>query len=109
MQLIPLEDNKKTISERFRRAPYFAIIHNDDIKIFKNIYKFSKLKDFLEYFWTLNVDSVILKNIGFSTFKKLNTKVYLTKANTIDEVDLNKLIEINNQNASKLCTLEHKK
>ena len=109
MQLIPLEDDQKTISQLFRKAPYFAIIHDNDTKIFKNIHKHSKSKEFLDYFFTLNVDSIIVKNLGYKTYKKLNTKVYFTNSNTIDEIDFNNLLEINDQNAKELCTLGHKK
>ena len=109
MKLIPLEDDKKTISSKFRKADYFAILKPDTIEIIKNIHKRSKSKEFLNYFDTLNIDSIIVHNLGYRTFKNLKAKVYFTKAEQLDSINFDELLLIDDKNAKELCTLGHKK
>jgi len=108
MTLIPLEEDKSTISNKFRKAKYFALKNGNSIKIIENLHKTSKIEQFLEYFNTLNIDTIILKNLGFKTFNKLSTKIYFTNADKLHDIDLNNLVEITSNNAKDLCTLGHK-
>ena len=109
MKLIPLEDDKKTISSKFRKADYFAIINNSRIEIVENTHKKEKSKEFLKFFDTLKIDSIIVHNLGYRTFKNLKTKVYFTKAEQLDNINFDELLLIDDKNAKELCTLGHKK
>ena len=73
--LVPLED-QTTISAKFRKAPYFAIIKNDSITIINNEGKRLKSAKFLNYLQTLGIDSIIVANIGAKTAKNLLTQGY---------------------------------
>ena len=109
MKLIPLERDQKTISSKFRKADYFAIINNDSIEIIENTHKREKSKEFLKFFDTLNIDAIIVHNMGYKTFKNLKVKVYFTQAKLLDELNLDNLLLIDDKNAKELCTLGHKK
>jgi len=110
MILIPLNSDKKEISNRFRKSEYFAIIGKDGTEIFKNSHKSSKSAQFFEYFKTLNIDNIYLKALGYKTFLKLNElgiDVYFTDATTIDDINSSNLTKIDLSNAKELCKLGH--
>ena len=113
MTLIPLENDQLNISKRFRKTDYFALIQDKKISIEKNLYKVSKSNEFFEYFKTLNIQKLYLKNLGYKTFlrlDKLGIKVYLIENTTLSQtINENTLIPINQENANKLCTLGHNK
>ena len=113
MTLIPLEKDKETISGRFRKAHSFAFLHEGEISIEKNPHKKSKSPEFFEYFKTLNVDTICVKELGYKTFLKLlelGIEVYLIeKAETFDDIRLEKLRLLDKENAKAYCSLGHHK
>lgn len=113
MTLIPLEKDKKTISGRFRKAHSFAFLKQGEVSIDKNPHKRSKSPEFFEYFKTLNVDTLCVKELGYKTFLKLmdiGVEVYLIEdAETFDEIRLDKLLLLDKENAREYCSLGHHK
>ena len=114
MTLIPLEDDGKTISGRFRKAPKFAFLDEGQIIVQDNPHKRDKSAVFFEYFATLNIDTLYVKNLGLRTFEKLSqmgVEVYriddaVTRFNRITPQHL---VRIDASNAAELCTLGHHK
>ena len=113
MTLIPLEKDQKTISGRFRKAYTFAFLDQGEIFIEKNPHKKSKSPEFFEYFKTLNVDTLCIKELGYKTCLKLldlGVDVYLIEdANTFDDIRLEKLLLLDKENAKAYCSLGHHK
>ncbi len=64
MTLIPVEEDKKTIAGRFRKAHSFAFLDEGQIIVQENPHKTSKSLEFFEYFKTLNVDTLYVKELG---------------------------------------------
>jgi len=112
MTLISLEEDKQTVSARFRKAEYFAFIKNNKIDIIKNDYKTEKSKEFFEYFIPLGVKKIYIKALGFKTFLKLQAlgvKVYFVEGvKDYKKIETHNLMEINEDNAREKCTLGHK-
>ena len=113
MILISLEEDKKTISSRFRKASNFAFLDEGQIFIKENPHKTSKSKEFFEYFNTLNVETVYLKELGYKTFLKLEdlgVEVYFVQgAMSYNKIKPNDLLRIDASNAEELCSLGHHK
>jgi len=113
MTLIPLEKDKKTLSGRFRKADFFAFLNEGEITIEKNPHKRSKSPEFFEYFKTLKVDTLCIKELGYKTFLKLlelDVEVYLIEeADTFDDIRLDKLHLLDKENAKEYCSLGHDK
>ena len=112
MTLISLEEDKKTVSARFRKAEYFAFVKNDEINIIKNDYKTEKSKAFFEYFTPLGVKEIYIKALGYKTFLKLQSlgvEVYFVEGvEDYREIQKENLLKIETHNAQELCTLGHK-
>lgn len=112
MTLISLEEDKKTVSARFRKAENFAFVKNDEINIIKNDYKTEKSKEFFEYFTPLGVKEIYIKALGYKTFVKLQSlgvKVYFVEGvEEYENIKTDNLVEIDEQNAKEKCTLGHK-
>jgi len=113
MIVIPIEEDKKSISQRFRKADNFAFLDEGQIFINKNEHKFSKSELFFEYFKTLGVDVLYVKALGYKTFLKLEAlgiEVYFVpKATRYNSIKPDELIAISDKNAKEFCTLGHKK
>jgi len=113
MILISLEEDKKTISGRFRKASNFAFLDEGQIFIKENPHKTSKSKEFFEYFNTLNVKTVYLKELGYKTFLKLEAlgvEVYFVQgAMSYENIKPNELLRVDASNAEELCSLGHHK
>jgi len=112
MTIICLEEDQKTISQRFRKTDYFAFLDEGEVVVTKNPHKLSKSPQFFDYFNTLNIDTIYLKALGYKTFLKLNSlgiKVYFVgESETYTQIDVNKLLLITEENAEGFCTLGHK-
>jgi predicted Fe-Mo cluster-binding NifX family protein len=111
MTLISLEADKTSISKRFRKANYFALLEQNEVSIIKNEHKTSKSKEIFVYFNTLNVQKIYVKELGYKTFLKLQAlgiKVYFID-NVENYIDIQKrhLRLIDHRNAKNLCTLGH--
>jgi predicted Fe-Mo cluster-binding NifX family protein len=113
MTLIPVEKDQKTISGRFRKADFFAFLDEGKITIEKNPHKTSKSPEFFEYFKTLKVDTVCIKELGYKTLLKLlelDVEVYLIReADTFDDIRLDSLLLLDKENAKEYCSLGHDK
>ncbi len=113
MILVSLEEDKKILSYRFRKAPYFAIIKDSQIKILKNMHKKSKSNEFFDYFQTLKIKKVYTKAIGYKTFLKLSNlgvEIFLIQnIDKIDKIQKEHLLKIDTTNAKRYCTLGHSK
>lgn len=111
MTLISLEEDKQTVSARFRKAEYFAFIKNNKIDIIKNDYKTEKSKAFFEYFIPLGIKKIYIKALGFKTFLKLQAlevKVYFVEGvKDYKKIETHNLMEITEHNAQEKCTLGH--
>jgi len=111
MILIPLEDDQKTIAHRFRKADSFAFLEQEKIFIQKNPHKTSKSPQFFEYFSTLNVETLYVKDLGYKTFLnllKLEIKVYLIpNATQYNQIKSNEPILLDRTNAKAYCSLGH--
>jgi len=112
MTLVCLEEDKKTLSKRFRKTDYFAFLEEENVSIEKNPHKFSKSPEFFDYFKTLNIDTIYLKALGYKTFltlEKLGVKVYLVeKSEHYKDITPSELQLIDAKNAEAFCTLGHK-
>jgi len=111
MILIPVEEDKKTISGRFRKAHSFAFLDEGQIFVRENPHKTSKSPDFFEYFKTLNIDTVYIKALGYKTFLTLldlGVEVYLVQeADTCNRIKPNTLVLLDKENAKEYCSLGH--
>lgn len=113
MTLIPLEKDKKTLSGRFRKADFFAFLNEGEMTIEKNPHKKSKSPEFFEYFKTLKVDTLCIKELGYKTFLKLlelDVEIYLIEeGDTFDDIRIDKLLLLDKENAKEYCSLGHDK
>jgi len=113
MILITVEEDKKTISSRFRKAVNFVFLDEGQVFIKENPHKTSKSNDFFEYFKTLNIQSIYLKELGYKTFlrlEELGIKVYFVQeATSYNRIKPNDLLLINSKNAREFCSLGHDK
>ncbi len=111
MTLIPVEEDKKTIARRFRKAHSFAFLDEGQVIVQENPHKTSKSPEFFEYFKTLNIDTLYIKELGYKTFLKLlelGVEVYLIQeADTYNRIKPNKLLLLNMDNAKEHCSLGH--
>jgi len=111
MTLIPIANDKKMLSFRFRKADYFVFLDEDKMHIEENPHKTSKSPVFFDYFLTLGIDTLYIKALGYKTFVKLfglNIKVYFIPDITHwNEIKKDKLILITKENAKFYCTLGH--
>jgi predicted Fe-Mo cluster-binding NifX family protein len=112
MTLIPLENDQKTISPRFRKSDYFMFIDNGEKKVQLNEHKHSKSNEFFNHFETLGITKLYLKALGYKTFLHLDAlaiEVYLIESENISsDINENSLVKVNKENAKALCTLGHK-
>jgi predicted Fe-Mo cluster-binding NifX family protein len=111
MTLIPVEENKKTIAHRFRKAHSFAFLDEGQIIVQENPHKTSRSPEFFEYFKTLNVDTLYVKELGYKTFLtllKMGIEVYLVQnADTWNRIKPNELLLLDVNNAKEYCSLGH--
>ena len=111
MILIPLENDQKTIAHRFRQADSFAFVDGEESVIEKNTHKTSKSPQFFEYFKTLTIDTLYVKDVGYKTFLnllKLEIKVYLIPdATQYNQIKPNEPILLDRTNAKAHCSLGH--
>ena len=111
MTLIPVEADRKTIAQRFRKAHSFAFLDEGQIIVQENPHKTSKSPLFFEYFKTLGVDTLYVKDLGYNTFLKLQTlgvDVYLIlSASTYNRIKPNELLLLDETNAKEYCSLGH--
>ncbi len=111
MTLIPVEEDKKTIAERFRKAHSFAFLDEGQIIVQENPHKRSKSPEFFEYFKTLNVDTLYIKELGYKTLLTLldlGVEVYLIEsADKWNRIKPDELLLLNKKNAKEYCSLGH--
>ena len=111
MTLIPVEEDKKTIAGRFRKAHSFAFLDEGQIIVQENPHKTSKSPEFFEYFKTLNIDTLYVKELGYKTFLTLlemGVEVYLIQhADTWNRIKPNELLLLEVENAKEYCSLGH--
>jgi len=111
MTLIPVEEDRKTIAARFRKAPMFAFLDEGQIIVQENPHKHSKSSEFFDYFTTLGVDTLYVKELGYETFLKLDAlgiEVYLIKeAQKYNRITPEGLERITPENAKVHCRLGH--
>ncbi len=111
MTLIPVEEDKKTISGRFRKAHSFAFLDEGQIFVQENPHKTSKSPEFFEYFNTLNIDRIYIKELGYKTFLKLlelGVEVYLVQeAERWNRIKPDSLLLLDRDNAKEHCSLGH--
>jgi len=111
MTLIPVEENKKTIAQRFRKAHSFAFLDEGQIIVQENPHKTSKSPEFFEYFKTLNIDTLYIKKLGYKTYLTLlemGVEVYVVEAaKTWNRIKPNELVLLTEENAEAFCTLGH--
>ena len=111
MTLIPVEEDKKTIAGRFRKAHSFAFLDEGQIIVQENPHKTSKSPVFFEYFKTLNVDTLYVKELGYKTLLTLlemGVEVFLVQeADTWNKIKPNSLLLLDKENAKEYCSLGH--
>lgn len=111
MTLIPVEADRKTIAERFRKAHSFAFLDEGQIIVQENPHKTSKSPVFFAYFNTLGIDTLYVKDLGYNTFLKLQelgVEVYLIQsAATYNRIKPNELLLLDANNAKEHCSLGH--
>ncbi len=113
MTVIPIDEDRKSISQRFRKADNFAFLDEGQIFLKENEHKFSKSQLFFEHFITLGVDILYVKALGYKTFLRLETlgvKVYfVAQATKYNQINPDELVLISSKNAKQFCTLGHKR
>ncbi|NOR55624.1 MAG: hypothetical protein GQ531_05395 [Sulfurovum sp.] len=115
MILIPVENDEKSISSRFRKADMFVFIDaKTGIMVQENHFKTDKSTLFFENFKKYDVQNLFIKELGYKTYLKLKAlgiNVSLIPQETLlyTHIDPDSLIAVNDENAKKLCTLGHKK
>ena len=113
MTLIPVEEDRKTIASRFRKAHSFAFLDEGQIIVQINPHKTSKSPEFFEYFKTLNIDTLYIKEIGHKTLLTLldlGIEVYLVEdAQKYNQIKPNGLLLLDANNAEEYCSLGHNK
>jgi len=111
MTMIPLEEDQRTIAGRFRKADSFAFLYEGQIFIRKNPHKASKSDVFFEYFKTLNIDTLYVKNLGYKTFLTLQemgvSLYFVTKAERYNRIRPDELLLLDEMNAKEHCLLGH--
>ncbi|MGB5506906.1 MAG: hypothetical protein WBM70_09475 [Sulfurovum sp.] len=111
MTLIPVEEDKKSIASRFRKAHSFAFLDEGQIIVQENPHKTSKSPEFFEYFKTLNIDTLYVKELGYKTFLKLlemGVKVYLIQnAEKWNRIRPGEPFLLDAENAKEYCSLGH--
>lgn len=111
MTLIPVEEDKKTIAHRFRKAHSFAFLDEGQIIVQVNPHKTSKSPEFFEYFKTLNVDTLYVKELGYKTLLillEMGVEVFLVQeAETWNKIKPNSLLLLDKENAKEHCSLGH--
>jgi predicted Fe-Mo cluster-binding NifX family protein len=111
MTLIPVEEDRRTIAARFRKAPMFAFLDEGQIIVQENPHRRSKSPEFFDYFKTLGVDTLYVRELGYRTFQKLDEmgiEVYLIKdATKYNRITPEGLERITPENAKSCCTLGH--
>ena len=111
MTLIPVEEDRKTIAHRFRKAHSFAFLDEGQIFVQENPHKTSKSPEFFEYFKTLNVDTLYVKELGYKTLLTLlemNVEVFLVQdAEKLNRIKPNELLLLDADNAKEHCSLGH--
>ncbi len=117
MTLIPVEVDKKTIAHRFRKAHSFAFLSKDkrldegQIIVQENPHKTSKSAEFFDYFKTLNVDTLYVKELGYKTFLillKMGIDIFLVQdVETWNKIKPNTLLLLTEENAKEHCSLGH--
>jgi len=111
MTLIPVDEDKKTIALRFRKAHSFAFLDEGQIIVQENLHKTSKSPQFFEYFKTLDIDTLYIKELGYKTLLKLlemDVQVYLVKeAETWNRIKPDGLLLLDKDNAKEYCSLGH--
>jgi len=105
MTLIPVEEDKKTISGRFRKAHSFAFLDEGQIIVQENPHKTSKSPEFFEYFKTLNIDTLYVKELGYKTFltlSEMGVEVYLIQnKEKWNRIKPDKTLVLNAENAKE--------
>ena len=115
MILIPLEEDKKTITSGFRKAPFFVFLDPSKGIVFEeNTHKSDKSSLFFENFLRYKVKNIYVKALGYKTYLKLNSlniKVYFILDTIVEysHIDPKTLILLHSENAKGLCTLGHKR
>jgi len=111
MTLIPVEEDKKTIAGRFRKAHSFAFLDEGQIIVQENPHKTSKSPVFFEYFKTFNIDTLYIRELGYKTLLNLlemGVEVYLVKeAKTWNRIKPDGLLLLDADNAKEHCSLGH--
>ena len=111
MTLIPVEEDRKTIASRFRKAHSFAFLDEGQIIVKQNPHKTSKSPQFFEYFKSLEVDTLYVKALGYKTFLTLlemGIKVYLVQdADKWNRIKPDALMLLDENNAKEYCSLGH--
>jgi len=113
--LIPVEEDEKSISSRFRKADMFVFIDaKTGIMVQENHFKTDKSALFFENFKKYDVDTLYVKELGYKTYlklKKLGVVVSLIPQDVVlySHIDPDSLLLLTDENAKKLCTLGHKK
>ncbi len=113
MTLIPLEEDRRTIAARFRKAPMFAFLDEGQIIVQENSHKHEKSAEFFDYFNSLGIDTLYVKALGYKTFlklEKLGVEVFFIKdAERYNRITPDSLERITLENAKAYCTLGHHK
>ena len=117
MTLIPVEEDKKTIAHRFRKAHSFAFLSKGEtleegqIIVQENPHKTSKSPEFFAYFKTLKIDTLYIKELGYKTLLTLldmGIEVYLVKdALKYNHIKPNELLLLDANNGKEYCSLGH--
>ena len=111
MTLIPVDEDRKTIAPRFRKAHSFAFLDEGQIFVQENPHKTSKSPEFFEYFKTLNIDTLYVKELGYKTLLRLlemNIEVFLVQdAEKLNRIKPNELLLLDADNAKEHCSLGH--
>ena len=111
MTLIPLQEDRRTIARGFRKAPLFAFLDEGQIIVQENTHRRERSTAFFEYFKTLGVDTLYIKDLGYKTFLKLygmGVSVYLiTEAERYNRIRPDELLLLDPENAKAHCTMGH--